>query len=45
MSARGPEFDYLPADESFLDPVRLDAGRPGEGRAVVIPWGLEAAGS
>lgn len=43
MSARGPQFDYLPADESFLDPVRLDAGRPGEARAVVIPFGLEAS--
>ena len=36
-------LDYLPAEESFLDPVRLDAGDPGAARAVVIPFGLEAS--
>jgi agmatinase len=36
-------FDYLPGDESFLDPLRLDADRPEEARAVVIPFGLEAS--
>jgi agmatinase len=33
--------DYLPALESFLDPDRADADRPGDARAVVIPFGLE----
>ncbi len=36
-------FDYLPAEESFLDPLREDAGRPHEARCVVIPFGLEAS--
>ena len=35
-------LDYLPGVESFLDPDRLDADRPGEAKAVVIPFGLEA---
>ena len=38
----GP-FDYLPASQSFLDPVRADAGKPEAARAVVIPFGLEAS--
>lgn len=38
----GP-LDYLPAGESFLDPVRADADNPGAARAVVIPFGLEAS--
>lgn len=37
------EFDYLPAAESFLDPLRLDASEPEKARAVVIPFGLEAS--
>ncbi len=45
--AAGPrvsaELDYLPAAESFLDPVRADAGDPASARAVVIPFGLEAS--
>ncbi len=36
-------LDYLPAAESFLDPVRADAGHPASARAVVIPFGLEAS--
>jgi agmatinase len=36
-------LDYLPAEESFLDPLREDAGRPHEARCVVIPFGLEAS--
>jgi agmatinase len=36
-------LDYLPAAESFLDPVRANAGDPGSARAVVIPFGLEAS--
>lgn len=40
MSAK---LDYLPADESFLDPERADAGDPASARAVVIPFGLEAS--
>jgi agmatinase len=37
------KLDYLPADESFLDPERADAGDPASARAVVIPFGLEAS--
>ena len=40
MSAK---LDYLPADQSFLDPVRADAADPASARAVVIPFGLEAS--
>ena len=36
-------LDYLPAEASFLDPVRADADTPGAARAVVIPFGLEAS--
>lgn len=36
-------FDYLPGDESFLDPLRIDANTPEKARAVVIPFGLEAS--
>jgi N1-aminopropylagmatine ureohydrolase len=36
-------LDYLPAAESFLDPVRADAADPASARAVVIPFGLEAS--
>lgn len=35
-------LDYLPASQSFLDPVRADAASPAAARAVVIPFGLEA---
>jgi len=38
-----PLLPYLPAAESFLDPVRADAHDPGAARAVVIPFGLEAS--
>lgn len=38
-----PAFDYLPGDESFLDPARLDAAAPDKAKAVVIPFGLEAS--
>jgi len=37
------QFDYLPGEESFLDPLRVDAATPEEARAVVIPFGLEAS--
>ena len=37
------KLDYLRAEESFLDPVRADAGDPVSARAVVIPFGLEAS--
>jgi agmatinase len=37
------KLEYLPAAESFLDPIRTDAGDPGNARAVVIPFGLEAS--
>ena len=36
-------LDYLPADASFLDPVRADAHDPGTARAIVLPFGLEAS--
>jgi agmatinase len=36
-------LDYLPAEQSFLDPARADAARPQDARAVVIPFGLEAS--
>lgn len=36
------KLDYLPADQSFLDPDRADAADPASARAVVIPFGLEA---
>jgi agmatinase len=32
----------LPGAQSFLDPVRADAGDPASARAVVVPFGLEA---
>jgi len=37
------ELEYLPAEQSFLDPVRADADDPASARAVVIPFGLEAS--
>ena len=40
MSAK---LEYLPPEESFLDPVRVDAHDPGAARAVVVPFGLEAS--
>lgn len=40
MSAR---FDYLPAEQSFLDPARVDAADPASARVIVIPFGLEAS--
>ncbi len=41
--ARRGRLDYLPASEGFLEPERVDAARPDEARAVVIPFGLEAS--
>jgi agmatinase len=38
-----PGLDYLPGAKSFLDPLRLDADRPQDARAVVIPFGLESS--
>jgi agmatinase len=37
------KLDYLPAEQSFLDPVRADANDPASARAVMIPFGLEAS--
>ena len=37
------KLDYLPGEQSFLDPVRADAADPASARAVVIPFGLEAS--
>lgn len=34
---------YLPGAESFLDPLRQDADRAHDARAVVVPFGLEAS--
>ena len=43
--SRGPADlpAFLPAEDSFLDPVRADAASPADARAVVIPFGLEAS--
>ena len=38
-----PTLEYLPPEESFLDPIRADAGDPAAARAVVVPFGLEAS--
>jgi agmatinase len=38
-----PLVKYLPGDESFLDPARLDAATPDKSGVVVIPFGLEAS--
>jgi agmatinase len=44
MSKTGPfTLDYLPPEESFLEPARADADRPRDARAVIIPFGLEAS--
>jgi agmatinase len=44
MSKTDPlTLKYLPPEESFLDPARVDAGRPEDARAVIIPFGLEAS--
>jgi agmatinase len=37
------KLEYLPAAESFLDPVRADADPPGWAGAVIVPFGLEAS--
>lgn len=43
MSGKAPmKLDYLPGEDSFLDPLRIDAAMPEKARAVVIPFGLEA---
>jgi agmatinase len=36
------KLEYLPAEESFLDPIRADAHDASAARAVVVPFGLEA---
>jgi agmatinase len=41
--AKLPALSYLPGEASFLDVARLDADRPQDARAVVIPFGLEAS--
>ena len=38
-----PKLDYLPPQESFLDPIRAGADDPGAARVLVIPFGLEAS--
>jgi len=44
LAGRGTvKVDYLPGEESFLDPLRADVDRPHSARAVVIPFGLEAS--
>ncbi|HEY1245217.1 MAG TPA: agmatinase [Hyphomicrobiaceae bacterium] len=40
MSAK---LDYLPAEQSFLAPVGVDAADPASARAVAIPFGLEVS--
>lgn len=36
-------LDYLPPDQTFLDPDRMNIDRPETARVVVIPFGLEAS--
>jgi agmatinase len=36
-------LEYLPPEESFLDPVHADARSAAAARAVVVPFGLEAS--
>lgn len=43
MAKPTPPLDYLPGEDSFLDSLREDAGRPEMARCVVIPFGLEAS--
>ena len=43
MSRTRLPLDYLPAEESFHDPLRTDAHHPDKARCVVIPFGLEAS--
>lgn len=43
MTASTASFDYLPGEESFLDPLRGDANAPEAARCVVIPFGIEAS--
>ncbi len=43
MTHARPPLDYLPAEESFLDPLREDRDRPEAAKAVVIPFGIEAS--
>ena len=43
MSPKKFELKYLSGELSFLDPLRLDANRPDDAKAVVIPFGLEAS--
>ncbi|MEQ1710656.1 MAG: agmatinase [Hyphomicrobium sp.] len=43
MSTTATTLDYLPGDESFLDPLRADAATPDKARCVVIPFGIEAS--
>lgn len=43
MTKPKPPLDYLPAEQSFLDPLREDAAAPDQAKAVIIPFGLEAS--
>ena len=43
MSRAAKPLVYLPAETSFLDPLRADRDRPADARAVVIPFPLEAS--
>jgi agmatinase len=43
MSTTKAALDYLPPDQAFLEPGRLDARHPERAKAVVIPFGLEAS--
>ena len=43
MTAPKTTLDYLPGELSFLDPLRRDADRPSDAKAVVIPFGFEAS--
>jgi agmatinase len=43
MSKPHRTLDYLPPDEAFLEPGRVDAAHPERAKAVVIPFGIEAS--
>ena len=41
MSKPTMRLDYLPGNDSFLDPLREDADTPEKARVVVVPYGYE----
>ncbi|MFZ4808915.1 MAG: agmatinase [Hyphomicrobiaceae bacterium] len=43
MSKDHRRLDYLPPEDGFLEPDRVDAHAPERAKAVVIPFGIEAS--